>query len=557
MTQESRNRLGSVSADRRTFLRGASVAGLGLTAAGIVGCGDDDDDNNNGNGGATGTATPGNGTGASPTSGSTEQPKTGGVLRSAQTADLNMATGYPFVVLAENPFINTLPIETLIRYEGNLEPKPFLAERFEFNDDFSGLVVTLKPGLEFHNGAPVTAEDVVFGIELIQDPSAFGITGSFQLAAFAKAVAESKIVSDREIEFTFDKPRVNIADFFAQLPVVHKASYDDTKAGKAINGTGAFVFKQWTPGQILTFEANKNWHAAAEMGGPYLDGVEVRFFGDQDAMGLSYQSGELDLLLGPPDALAASNRDLVHMPPKTGLEYLGLNVTHPLLTDARVRKAIFLAVDRKRIVEELEEGFTEVTSQPWPAGSPAFDPALEEPLFDPDESKRLLSEAGWNQNEPIPFDHRTTASYVSLASLIQQNLRDVGIETNLIPSDPTAFLAILRERKFAGLWVTGHSFSHMAPLTNLQQTFPYQIPNMSYYETPEYLDIRAKLETLDPLSEAAKAQYKRLNTIWVEDPWLVPLAPFTGPQLVSKRVRGYGRYLTSPNQAVFSDVWLA
>jgi peptide/nickel transport system substrate-binding protein len=206
----------------------------------------------------------------------------------------------------------------------------------------------------------------------------------------------------------------------------------------------------------------------------------------------------------------------------------------------------------------LAEGFVKLTSQPWPKGSPAFDENLEKPLYDPEESKRLLSQAGWKQTEPIPFDHRTTAAYVAEASLIQQNLKDVGIETNLIPSDPTAFLAILRDRKFRGLWVTSHSFSHLAPLTNLQQTFPYQQPNMSYYETPTYLDIRAKLENLDPLSEAAKEQYRRFNEIWIEDPWLVPLQPNSGPQLVSERVRGYGKYLIAPTNAPeFADVWIA
>ncbi|HQW51092.1 MAG TPA: ABC transporter substrate-binding protein [Tepidiformaceae bacterium] len=548
MTEDTRERWWQTPVGRRNILRGAALTGLGAAAAGMVGCGDDDDDADE---------TPGSGGGETPAPTATPAPKRGGVLRGAQTADLNMSTGYPFVFLAENPFLNYLPVEPIVRYVDSLEPELHLAERFEFNADRSGLVVTLKPGLTFHNGAPVTVDDLKFGIDLIKDPAAFGIKGAFQLAAFAKAVTESKIVSDREIEFKFDKPRVNMADFFVQLPVVHRASYDETKSGKAINGTGPFKFKQWTPGQSLTFERNANWHGAASGGGPYLDGVEVRFFGDQDAAGLAYQSGEIDLLLGPPAALAADNRKLVHIAPKTGLDYLGINVSNPQLTDARVRQAIFLAVDRQRVVDELREGLTEVTSQPWPKSSPAFDPALEDPMFDQAKAKKLLSEAGWKQTDPIPLDHRTSAAYVTAAALIQQNLKDVGIETTLIPSDPTAFLAILRERKFKGFWITSHSFSHLAPLTNLQQTLPYQEKNMSYYETPTYLDIRAKLENLDPLSAEAKAQYKRFNEIWVQDPWLVPLAPNSGPQLVSEKVRGYGTYLTAPTNAPdFSKVWL-
>ncbi|MBK6317906.1 MAG: twin-arginine translocation signal domain-containing protein [Dehalococcoidia bacterium] len=154
---------GKRTPSRRDFIRGASVAGIGAAAAGLVGCGDDDDAENGGDGSA------------SPTTAATQAPKQGGVLRGAQTADLNMSTGYPFVALAENPFINALPIEPVIQYTDSLTPTLNLAERFEFNADRSSLVVKLKPGLTFHNGAPVTADDFVFGINLIQKPADFGI----------------------------------------------------------------------------------------------------------------------------------------------------------------------------------------------------------------------------------------------------------------------------------------------------------------------------------------------------------------------------------------------
>lgn len=547
--ESRRNDWWNTKPTRRTFLRGASAAGLAAATVGLVGCGDDDDDGSS-NGGTQNTP----GANASPT----EKPKSGGTLRGAQTADLNMSTGYPFVGLAENPYINWLPVETAIRYRGSLEPELLLADRFEFNNDRSAVTITLKPDLTFHNGAPVTADDLAFGIRLIKDPKSYGITGSFQTTAFANAITDIKIVSKTEAQFTFDKPRVNMADFFAQLNVVHAASYDDIKTGKAIAGTGPFIFKKWTPGQILTFEKNPNWHGSSKFGGPYLDGIEVKFFGDQDAMGLAYEAGELDHVPGPLASTAKKHPDLVSLTPKTGLTYMGMNVTNPDLVDSRVRKAVFLALDRERIVQELNEGFGAVTSQPWPSSSPAFDPALEGAHYDPAQAKKLLSEAGFKQSAPIPFDHRTTAAYVNLASLIQQNLKDVGIEVKLIPSDPTAFLGILRARQFKGFWTTTHSFANMAPLTNFQQTFPYQQPNMSYYDPPAYLDIVARLENLDPLSAAAKEQYKRFNDLWLNDPFLVPLAGSETPQLISKKVRGYGEYLVSPaNQPVFNSVWLS
>lgn len=555
MSQDSRTNWYNTRSSRRNFVGGASAMGIGAAALGLVGCGDDDDDAGKATPGGNGTPGSNSTPGTSPTS--APKPKTGGTLKGAQVPDLNMATGYPFIGLAENPYINALPVETAITYRHSLEPELLLADRFEFNADRSGVVINLKPGLEFHNGAPVTADDFVFGIKLIQDPKSYGITGAFQTAAFAKAITKINVASKTEVELTFDQPRVNMADFFTQLKVIHAASYDDTKAGKAINGTGPYMFKNWTPGQVLTFEKNPNWHMTDKLGGPYMDGIQVKFFGDQDAMGLAYQAGEVDHMFGPLASLAKQFKDLVSVTPKTGLTYMGINVTNPQMTDARVRKAIFMAMDRERIVNELNEGFGTVTAQPWPKASPAFDPKLEGALYDPAAAKKLLSEAGWKQTAPIPFDHRTTQAYVNLASLIQQNLKDVGIEVQLIPSDPTAFLAILRAREFKGLWTTTHSFSNMTPLTNFQQTLPYQQPNTSYYDRPAYIDLVKQLTNLDPLSDAAKKQYAIFNDLWLNDPFLVPLAANELPQLVSKRVRGYGEYLTSPaNEPAFEKVWI-
>lgn len=559
MTEQRKNLMRSGKLSRRRVLGTGAAATAGVASFALVGCGDDDDDADptaapTTNGGETPSA------GETPTETATEEPTRGGVLNVGATADYNMSTGFPFVFLAENPHLNYLPVEAMVRYRDSLEPELVLAERYEFNDDQSGLVVTLKPDLEFHNGAPVTAEDVVFGINLIQDPASFGVTGAFQLATFARRVTEANILSEREVEFTFDQPRPNMGDFFAQLNVIHAASYDQVQAGQAVNGTGPYKFERWTTGQFAEFSANENWHDSGNDGGPLMDGIRVQFFGDQDAMGLAYDAGELDLIMGAPAALARNYRDdgLTFNAPKTGLQYLGMNVTNPLLEDSRVRRAIFHAIDRERVANEFGEGFSNITSQPWPSTSPAFDPSLEEALYNPEEARSLLEQAGFSQDAPINFHTRTTASYVTLASIIQQNLTDVGINVELVPTDPTAFLGLLRDRQFDGLWVTAHSFAHMSPLTNFQQTFPYQVPNISYYESETYLDIIAQLETMDPNSEEALAQYARFNELWLEDPWIAPVAESARLDLVSERVRGWGNYFVVPSQApIFARVSLA
>jgi peptide/nickel transport system substrate-binding protein len=386
---------------RRGMLRGSATAAIGLGGLAIVGCGGDDNASSKtaASGGSPANGTPASGATAAPK----ETPKAGGSLTAAQVSDVSFGTGYPFLFAAENPYLNYLPVEAMIRYVDSLKPEPWLVDLYEFSPDKTKLTARLKPNLKFHNGDPVTPEDVFFGIELITDPKKFNITGSFQLATLAKLVTNMKKVDDRTMEFTFSSARPNINDLFAQLMVTQRSKFDALRTGKDVQGTGPFKFVSWSTGKSLTFAANKDWHRKDQNGGPYLDEIVVKFFADQDAEGLAYSAGDLDLVLSPAASVAKDykSKGLTFSAPKTGLTYCGMNVNNPMLKDSRVRQALFLAVDRDRVVNELGEGFGTVTTQPWPETSPAFDKSLEGAHYDPAKAKSLLKEAGFTQSAPL------------------------------------------------------------------------------------------------------------------------------------------------------------
>jgi peptide/nickel transport system substrate-binding protein len=483
-------------------------------------------------------------------------PKQGGTLIASQIGDINITTGFPYILIPGNAFMHYFPLETVIEYRDSLTPELVLATRFEFNDDYTGLVVDIDPNIDFHNGGSLTAEDFTFGLELMKDPAAYGISGAFQLGPFVNAIASTSI-NGNTVEFEFDQPRGNMADLFAQMPVVQRSSYAKIQSGEAVNGTGPYRFHEWKPGQSIAFSSFANWHRASATDGPFLDGIEVRLFADNDSMGLAYRDGEIDLVVGAPPALAAEYRDRMFLTHKAGLQYVGMNLKHSDLGDVRVRQAVFQAVDRERIVTEVWEGLGDITLQPWPSTSPAFEPELEQAMYDPENARNLLAEAGWSQRDAIPLDHRTGATDVAMAAVVQQSLKDVGIEIVLKPHDSPSFQALLRGEGFEGMWIANSAFANLAPLTNFQQTFPFRIPNPSNYESPIYLDIRKKLETLDPVGDGAAQEYKRFNEVWVEDPWMVPLAPFVNPHLVSPRLRNYGQFLVAPtNVPVAGSLWL-
>jgi len=534
----------TISLTRRRLLGSSASLVAGAAGLALVGCGGGDDEK----------GTDGQPKSASPTVVVKETPVKGGTMVLGKISDINLKSGYPYVGLAENGYLQDLPVESLVRYRATLEPEPVLVERYEYNADRSKLTMTIKNGVTFHNGAPLTPEDVFFGVQLMQNPAKYNVTGTIQLAPFSKFITDMKKVDARVMEFTFDKPRPNMNDFFAQMRITHAATYAKLQTGEDVQGTGPYMFKNWRPNQGFRFEPNRNWHGTSIEGGPYLDAIEVKLFADSDALGLAYEAGDIDLINGAPPTTAKKFRSLTKQAPKAGLAYLGMNVTNSLLKDARVRQALMYAVDRKRLVEEIGEGFGTVTNQPWPSTSPAFDPALEAPFYDPGKAKTLLQQAGFTATRPLQIEHRNTAA--NTAAVLKENFEAVGVKVELAQVEANAFIARLRGRELKDLWITAHSFSDLAPLTNFQQTIPYQAQNPSYFESPDYADLRAKLETLDPSSAAAKEQYARFNKLWVEDPFILALQPGSRVDLYSAKVRGNDEYLGAPGGVqIWGRIW--
>ena len=545
---------------RRALLAGSGAAAAGLGAAALVGCGDDDDEAPapaaTEAAATEAAATEAAATEAAATEAPTEAPETGpptgGTLRgSAPTFIWN--TGFPFSFTWENePYFSVL--EPLVRYRDSLDPFPVLADRFEYNDDLSKLTVTLKPDLEFHDGSPVTTDDVFHGIEVMLDPEPWGITGAFQISSFAKALTRWEAVDSRTMEFEFDKPRPNMTDFFAQLLVTKKDTYRELQEGQNVQGTGPFAFEQWTPDVGASFVANRSWHQTAVEGGPYVDRIELQNFPDAEALGLALEAGDIDWSLGVAPSIARRSGQ-GFLAPKAGIVYVGCVTNSPKLVDKRVRRALLYAIDRQRMTDELREGFGDLTAQPWPSSSPAFDPDLESALYEPDRARALLEEAGWSQDSPLVIEPIPGTEVT--AEILKSNFADIGVEVEILTQEIGVWVGKLRTRGFTDLWVAPHKFSNLSPLTTFQQTFPYRLGNPSYYETETYLDIISNLESLDPVGEGAREQYARFNQMWLDDPWLLPVHTNQRIEVANANVKGYDEhFVTIFEQPNLAKVWL-
>lgn len=496
---------------------GASAAtGLGLASMALAGCGDDDDDDAPS---ATNTTASGETPSASPTS-SVQEPKKGGTLYVDSGEPAPNALVFAFN--ANNFYLRWAIWDSVIMQGSDNRPRPALAESFEMRPDFTGVQIKLKPGLEFHDGRPLTAEDVRYSIELFRADET-----TSQLKAPGKLISDIKIVDPLTLDITFTARRPFMEDYFTLLPIVDENTVGQATEMKVLNGAGAFKFVSYTPNQGYVMEANPNYWDA---GKPYLDRIEGRIYSDTQARILALQTGELmhasQITPAMVKALQSSSDVVVNDAGVGGSWYAGLVVDYPGMEDPRVRRALSLAIDRERIASEWGEGVIEPQVQPWPKESPAYVAEDENLLpYDPEQAKSLLQQAGATDLS-IAMD--IGQGREDLAQYVQDDWKAIGVDAQINVGEYSAYLERFRTRKVdGGAFIAPFGFSdNMHPATFFNFAQPVRIPNASHYESEDYSALLAKIDEIDPHSEEGKEVLREWNKRFlVDDPWIAPLAP--------------------------------
>ncbi|MGI8551679.1 MAG: ABC transporter substrate-binding protein [Dehalococcoidia bacterium] len=486
-----------------------------------------------------------------------EQPRKGGTLRIAQVGDISFQS-VPWLN-DPAPLLLWTVFEPVVRYRHDLTPELVLVDKFEYNADKTKLTMSLLSGLQFHDGSPVTAGDVLFAVDVIKNPTKYGASTT-QLAGFVPFLADVTKIDDRTVEFTFTQPRANMNDFFAQLTITKATTYGDLLKGKNVQGTGVYKLDSWQPGKGYSLSANKNWHGTAKEGGPYLDGIDVKLFADLSAVDLAIQSGDIDLTIGgiaPSNAVKYRDKHQTYVPPTTGVTALICNVTNPQLQDKRVRQALLWALDKERIHKQAYFEFAALQVEPWPKTSPAYDPALDNPHFDPEKAKSLLKQAGFSQSEPISLEFINSGDN-TLPQIIQQNLDSVGVKIKLLPEERTDWLGKWIKGQLSGLWIYGLSYAQMTPVSFFEQSVGMRpTGNPSHFTDSDYSQLVKDLDTADPFGAHAKDLYKAFNNLWFDQAFAVAFAGNQGLDVASKKVHGFGDYFLSVFfQRNFAPVWI-
>lgn len=456
------------------------------------------------------------------------EPQPGGTAVLAILTDFQAFNPVTNTSILTDEVIKQMLFTPLIQYDAELQPQPNLAESWELSD--SSVTFTLRTDVRWHDGRPVTAEDVKFTFDLAKNPETASLLGS----AYLNMVASAEVIDPRTIRFDFVAPHAQALDGFWWPPLprhllegVAPGALTQAPFNQRPVGSGPFRFVSWERNQQLVAEANDSFPAG--LGGrPYLDRVVFRVIPEPTTMITELLSGSADLIgytLLPDQGTQLENQrgvELRHYPSRE-FTYLGWNNANPLFAEPEVRRALAMAINRAGLIEALLHGLASPAAGMVPPWSPLYTDLAPLP-YDPQQARQLLATAGWTDSNgdgvldrdgrPFAFTLLVNSAnrlHQDLATVMQQGLREVGVAVELRTIEFQTLLQQHRARQYDAVisnWTLDTFKVDPTPLFSCAQARQAQSANRAGFCDPQ---IDALIEQGLRTTDAAAAR-----GIWAE-----------------------------------------
>lgn len=358
-----------------------------------------------------------------------EMPKHGGILHYGTVSEVSSLDPHVYVGSSWKVLVEAL-YNGLVGFNQKGELVPELAQSWE-TPDAKTFVFHLRRGVKFHHGEPLTAIDVKYSLERIQDPAS-GATLKPNLEG-----ATITVVDDHTVKIEKPQPDATLLNVLAlpEASVVSKSwmeGHPNVKVQE--NGTGPFVLQEYEPGVRATLARNEDYFV---QGQPYLDRVDFRMIKNDDARVNALRTGAVDMI----DFVPWKDIDSLSHAPDIQVDSAGgafmnlwFNATKKPFDDPRVRRAFAYAVDRAAISKAAFFGHgSPLYGPPTTSDSPYYVKALAHTFdHDPAKAKELLAEAGY----PNGFDfelgvYQGLTIYTTTAQIVQANLKEVGLNAHI------------------------------------------------------------------------------------------------------------------------------
>jgi peptide/nickel transport system substrate-binding protein len=391
-----------------------------------------------------------------------DQPKRGGTLVATWGGNEPQALFVPAGGGTSPFFTSTKMLERLVRMESDLTFSPLLATAWQASPDSRDYTISVRPGVKWHDGTPLTVDDVVFSIGSVWQPISGGI------AMKALSGVEAKDDHTVVVHFSRPLPEFTFLSILASEPGVilpkHVYATGDVITNPANNkpvGSGPWKLKEWVRGSHVEYERNADYWRA---GLPYLDRLIIRWWGEPAERSAAFEAGELHIGVSnpipPPEMkrLAGTGKFAIESrgyENYEGTTVIMFNVRHPILGRREVRQAILHGIDRQFISDTVYFGSASPAESPLQTTNKMFfDPDVPKYDFDPAKAAKLLDAAGYPMKGTSRFAVNLVAAgwfseNFKTGAYLKQALTDIGIEINLtIPDRPTSIKRLYTDYDF-------------------------------------------------------------------------------------------------------------
>ncbi len=440
-------------------------------------------------------------------------------------------------------FLLFLPLVNYERGSSCGEPTPVLAERWEHSPDYREWTVWLREGVRWHDGVPVTADDIVFTIETLTHPEV--------LSYNAGPVDSALAVDPRTVKLFMSRPNRWPLDGWVTFMPRHllesedPAEFTEWEFWQSPVGNGPFRHARHVPGTMIELEANPDYYR----GEPQIKRVVIKLSaaGSQSGL-LELRSGNVDIIRTTLLQASAIERDprhrVAHRVSSSHTRWLLYHPEHPIFSDRQVRRAMTHAIDRPALqaARGLPEGLPQ-TDGPYSVCQFESRTVIEPWAHDEAEAVRLLERAGWSDGDgdgvreqagrDLRFTVLASRDDVRSAVLLQAQLRRLGIEMEIRQLEGSVAASRLREGDFeAGI------FPHVLPIMLLAPDLPSPVSEIFLAAYPEIVALFDSLR-VEPDRTAREGQFQRLAQRFREELPATFLHPMAYPIAASRRIRGF------------------
>jgi peptide/nickel transport system substrate-binding protein len=398
------------------------------------------------------------------------EPQPGGTLVRRLTQDPN-TLNLLLVNFEHEKQVLSYVYDPLLDLDGKMNLIPGLAEKWEVSPDGKTYTFWIDPRATWSDGQPVRASDVVFTLKKIVDPA----TQAAELAPLFAGLdtKETRALDDRTARVVFKRARP--AQIYAfNMGILPEHEYKKGSFPKELNwkavGNGPYVVTRHDRGKEILLTRRQDY----QRNKPYIERVLFKVLADDAVAWNAMKRGDIDETRITADTWKLERNEptvqqmmAIHLFYGLGYNFIAWNNQDPILKDGEARRAMTMAMDRRKIVNTLYHGSARLISGPFTPDQPAYNHGVKPIEFDPKGARALLESIGWRDSDRDgvldrdgkKFELETifragNAPSLQQLQVLQNDLRTIGVVMNLTPVDDATLIPRVLNGKYQGVYLS-------------------------------------------------------------------------------------------------------